>query len=439
MKLIIALLLTVVGIQAQTVLQYKDTIGGGTTATVVFATAPGVGDLLVCGAITGSLNTPITNGYGVWHDFSGAVGTLRFITYFEHTVVFGEPNSFSFTDSAGAGRAGCFDLQVNPVAGLIVHEDIQTVAVARTITAGPITPSKNNATALVFNFYLGTNTPKPTVTAGWTVPSTSGSSSDLWVAYMVVPTPVSTSATFTNIPANNVGMTADIVTVQIASGIAGAMRYGNSVGITGMASITLPGQNVNNVCSTPAKVVTGFTTSTQVVAGVFTPVQLFPSPCLSLGPSLAAKSTLLPGAGTAATGTAFGQYTGKVTVVAGSSAQPNASIVKVGLTIMPQLNCYVLPAEPNALAANAKLVNTTVTRTSTAQVSRYLTITSTTALTAGLTYQWTWQCIPPYLVSVADRTGAVLYAGKWLVPIPVASEFTDITLVDTTQIGALPQ
>ena len=219
--------------------------------------------------------------------------------------------------------------------------------------------------------------------------------------------------------------------------VSGSLQNGAGVGVTGTAVISLPPGYVNNLCTAPNKVVSMFSTTTPVLAGTLTPIGLYPSACLSNGAFSAATYTLLSGAGSGATAILFnGNYVGQINVTAGTNSANNSIIVKLGLTIPALLQCYVIPANSEAIGANAKLQSTVVARSRPTQISRYLAIVSTAPLSVGLTYIWTFSCSPLYTVTVTSQAGVVLYTGQWLVP---GGGSTDITNVDTTQIGALQQ
>ncbi len=218
---------------------------------------------------------------------------------------------------------------------------------------------------------------------------------------------------------------AQLVTVN------GTWQYPSASLFTGRAEIQLT-KAASNTCVTPAQVVPAFVVQASVTAGTMAATQLYPSYCLSLGPSSPATKVVLSGAGSGATVLISGSTTGSLSVTPGTGTIANASIVKIGLTVPDQLVCYMKATNANAIAANATLTQTTVTRTKPTQVGRYLTLGSRTAL-APLLYGWSYYCVLPYNVTVYNNANIQMFTAQWVVP-PGGG---DVTTVDFTQLGAV--
>lgn len=212
--------------------------------------------------------------------------------------------------------------------------------------------------------------------------------------------------------------------------VTGSFNTPDGAPFTGTVTIQLVRPTVTNTCSTPAQVVSFAPVTVPVVGGSFSTL-LYGSNCLSNGVSRAASALPLLGAGVGGTAAATGNWYGTLTVIAGTSPAANSAVAKIALTVPNLLTCYMVAVGANAITVNATLTQTTVARQSQTSVGRYLTIVSSTALTASQTYTWNYSCIQPYAVTVTDAMNRMQYQAQWAVAV---SGPVDATLVDLSEI-----
>ncbi len=212
-------------------------------------------------------------------------------------------------------------------------------------------------------------------------------------------------------------------TAQTVTSIAGAVQNPDGTAVQGKYVIQLTRSTVANTCTGTTQTATFAPVVATLTAGAVS-TTLYPSFCLSLGPSRV--PLLQPGvaAGHSPTLSATGTQYGTITLIAGTSPAANDVafyfIPRVtGLSIATQ--CFIQPLNADAVASSVVITKT----------GQRVTFQATAALTASTTYTWSWGCAQPYSVTLYDSFNQAIYRAAWLVPIATPA---DISTVDVSQL-----
>ena len=422
MRYLFALLLSVSSAQCMTY-TYAQTVGNSVASlTVVFSPAPSFGDALVCGIASNVATTPPAS----WTVIdSASFTTIAYFTSFDHTVVSGEINSYVFTlASTGSGTASCYDVTGAALSPIDQH-GVTTFGNANPRVTPSLAPSQLGDLALSFVANLGADT-LVSVSAGWTVDTTGGGPYRGWASSKSLSSSAAVSNTFT-MNANDIRAASLIlISPLVTTLVSGSVLAPDGSSVTGKYVVQLTRSSVKNTCTGSTQTTTFQPVVSTLSTGGWLSLSLYPSPCLSLGTNQTPLLQAGVGAGTTPTVTVTGTQYGTLSITTGTSPALLATVALfiprvTGLSLATQCFLHPLDAE-------------TVAGATVAYSSQRITITSTSALTAGTGLQWSWACVQPYTVTLYDTLNQAVYRGQWLVPITRA---TDVSTVDITQLSSL--
>lgn len=193
--------------------------------------------------------------------------------------------------------------------------------------------------------------------------------------------------------------------------ITGTFQNPDGTNLTGYIQLSINRPTVNNFCATPYQVLPFKQIRIPITNGTMGSLSLTAGSCMVVQKTPTVTVGSGAGAGATASLTSGTDLQGQLSVTTGTGPNASGPVATIGFgggPYNPTPSCtFVGPAGATIIYATSK-----------ASIS--ITVTST--LAAHTMYSFSWTCqVMPYLASVYQSNGTLLYTGHWIVPNSVTS------------------